>query len=137
MAKVFLGGTVNNSSWRDEIIPRLEINYFNPIVKEWTEEDYKQELFEREHSDFCLYVLTPKLTGFYSIAEAIDDSNKRPKKTIFCYLPEDKDKKFSEFQIKSMNAVGKMVKKNGGLWLSSIDEVVDYLNSKKQRTANT
>ena len=129
MTKVFLGGTVNNSTWREEIIPRLQIDYFNPTVEEWTEEAYKKELFEREHCDFCLYVLTPKLTGFYSIAEAIDDSNKRPEKTIFCYIPEDEDKKFGKFQIKSMNAVGKMVKKNGATWLDSIDEVVDYLNS--------
>ena len=131
MAKVFLGGTVNNSTWRDEMIPLLEIDYFNPVVEDWTEEAYKLELYEREHCDFCLYVLTPKLTGFYSIAEAADDSNKRPKKTIFCYLPEDEDKKFGKFQIKSMNAVGKMVKKNGGLWLDTVSDVVAYLNSKK------
>ncbi len=133
MTKVFLGGTVNNSTWREEIMPRLEIDYFNPTVDEWTDEAYKKELFEREHCDFCLYVLTPKLTGFYSIAEAIDDSNKRPQKTIFCYIPEDQDKKFGKFQIKSMNAVGKMIKKNGALWLDSIDEVVDYLNSGTQK----
>ena len=31
--KVFLGGTCNNSTWRDELIPQLKIDYFNPVVE--------------------------------------------------------------------------------------------------------
>jgi len=129
MAKVFLGGTVNNSTWRQEIIPRLNIDFYNPVVEVWDEKAYKQELFERENCEYCLYVITPKLSSFYSIAEVIDDSNKRPKKTIFCFIPEDEDKKFTTFQVKSMTAIGQMVKKNGGSWLNSVDEVVNFLNS--------
>ena len=130
MKKVFLGGTVNDSSWRDEMIPKLKIDYFNPIVEEWTDEAFQNELKERENCDFCLYVFTPKYNGYYSIAEVIDDSNKRPDKTIFCILDDDGGTKFSKFQIKSISAVGKMVKKNGAVWLKSIDEVVEYLNTK-------
>ncbi len=130
MAKVFLGGTVNNSQWREELIPRLKVDFFNPVVEEWTDEAYKKELTARENCDFCLYVLTPKISSFYSIAEAIDDSNKRPQKTIFCFLLDDEGQKFSDFQIKSMKAIGKMVKENGGQWLNSIDEIASFLNSK-------
>lgn len=130
MKKVFLGGTVSDSTWRDEMIPLLKIDYFNPVVEVWTDEAYEKELVERENCDFCLYVFTPKYKGYYSVAEVIDDSNKRPNKTIFCILKEDGDKKFSNFQIKSINAVGKMVKKNGATWLRTIDEVVKHLNTK-------
>lgn len=35
---VFLGGTCNNSTWRDKLIPLLTVDYFNPIVNEWTKE---------------------------------------------------------------------------------------------------
>ncbi len=129
MKKVFLGGTVNDSTWRNEIIPQLKIDYFNPVVEAWTDEAYKQELKEREDCDFCLYIFTPKYKGYYSIAEVIDDSNKRPTKTIFCIIQEDGGKSFSKFQVKSINAVGKMVKKNGGAWLQSIEEVIEYLNT--------
>ena len=129
MKKVFLGGTVNDSLWRDEMIPLLKIDYFNPVVEEWTDEAYERELEERKNCDFCLYVFTPRYKGFYSIAEVIDDSNKRPDKTIFCILNEDDGKKFSNFQIKSINAVGKMVNTNGAIWLKSIDEVVEHLNT--------
>ena len=67
--KVFLGGTCNQSRWRDELIPQLKIDYFNPIVPTWTEEAYEQELVERATCDYCLYVITPRAKGFYSIAE--------------------------------------------------------------------
>ena len=37
MKKVFLGGTCNDSLWREELIKKLEIDYFNPVVDDWTE----------------------------------------------------------------------------------------------------
>ena len=38
----------------------------------------EEEIKQRAECDFCLYVITPKMTGVYSIAEVVDDSNKRP-----------------------------------------------------------
>lgn len=127
--KVFLGGTCNNSNWREALIADLTIDYFNPVVDDWTEEDYKRELKERETCDFCLYVITPKITGVYSIAEVIDDSNKRPERTVFAFITTDQDKIFSVDQIKSLNKVGEMVKRNGGTWCKSLSEVAQYLNT--------
>ncbi len=75
--KVFLGGTVSDSTWWDYIIPKLEIDYFNPVIDEWNDEAWEKELYEREHCEFCLYVLTPKLIGWYSFAEVVDDSFKK------------------------------------------------------------
>lgn len=128
--KVFLGGTCNNSTWRDRIIPKLTIDYFNPVVDDWTEEAQKQEIKERKNCDYVLYVITPRMIGVYSIAEVVDDSNKRPNKTIFCYIKEDgKTFMFDKGQCKSLDMVGKMVESNGGTWLGSLDAVVEYLNS--------
>ncbi|TAD98951.1 MAG: hypothetical protein EAZ97_10050 [Bacteroidetes bacterium] len=126
--KVFLGGTVNGSLWRNELIPELKIPYFNPVVLEWTDEAYQNELRERETCDFCLYVITPKMTGVYSIAEVIDDSNKRPQKTVFHFIVKDGENEFTPFQIKSLQAVGKMVDRNGGKWLQNFQEVINFLN---------
>ncbi len=36
--KVFLGGTCNESTWRDRVIKDLKIDYFNPVVEDWTPE---------------------------------------------------------------------------------------------------
>lgn len=131
MAKVFLGGTVNGSKWRDQLMPHLEIEYFNPVVDNWNEEAYQRELLERETCDFCLYVLTPKMTGVYSIAEVVDDSNKRPEKTLLYILAKDGTDEFSPHQAKSIKAVGKMVQKNGGKLFKRFDALVGFLNSYK------
>ena len=128
MVKVFLGGTVNKSKWRDYIIPRLKVNCYNPVVDDWNEEAYQRELHERVHCDYCLYVITPKMLGYYSIAEAIDDSNKRPERTLFCILLKDGEDVFTEKQKKSLEAVGKMIEKNGGKWFRTLSSLINFLN---------
>jgi len=132
--KVFLGGTVNNSNWREELIKQLDsnkISCFNPVVSEWNEQVQQEEIKQRKECDFILYVITKELLGFYSIAEVVDDSNKRPKKTIFCYLEEgfDKDKVEDEHKIKSLQATARLVKANGVKVFTSLEEVAKYLNS--------
>jgi len=131
MKKVFLGGTTNKSDWRDTLIKKLKIEYFNPVVEDWNEKAQKEEIKQRKNCDYVLYVITPKMEGVYSIAEVVDDSNKRPDKTIFCYLLEDDGKEFGKHQIKSLDMVGEMVKENGGKWFKSINEVSDFLNFDK------
>ncbi len=114
--KVFLGGTCNSSTWRDTLITGLEIDYFNPVVEDWTPECMEEELHQREECDILLYVITPKMTGVYSIAEVIDDSNKHPEKTIFCVLDTDDLDFFSDPQLRSLKHVGEIVKRNGGMF---------------------
>ena len=127
MKKVFLGGTCADSVWRDELVKMLNIDYFNPVVDDWNEESQKQELYERENCDFCLYTITPEMLGFYSIAEVADDSNKRPEKTVFCWLDYN-NLEFNKKQRKSLQAVAGLVERNGGKSFNSLEDVADYLN---------
>jgi hypothetical protein len=129
MKKVFLGGTCNGSNWRDALIKDLKIDYFHPCADDWTPEMMKEEIKQRAECDFCLYVITPKMTGVYSIAEVVDDSNKRPNKTIFCYLTNDEDLTFSAAQLKSLEQTGRMIKENGATYLKTLAETADYLNN--------
>jgi len=126
--KVFLGGTCNNSTWRDKLISLLKIDYFNPVVDDWTPECQDEEIRQRELCDYCLYTITPKMTGVYSIAEVVDDSNKRPEKTILCVLDEDNESSFSETQIKSLKQVKEMVKNNGANVFDSLEDIASFLN---------
>lgn len=126
--KVFLGGTCNNSTWRDKLIPLLKIDYFNPVVDDWTPECQDEEIRQRESCDYCLYTITPKMTGVYSIAEVVDDSNKRSEKTILCVLDEDDESSFSETQIKSLKQVKEMVKNNGANVFDSLEDIASFLN---------
>jgi hypothetical protein len=150
MKKVFLGGTCAETVWREKLIKMLEIEYFNPVVEDWTEECMKEERVQRVICDYCLYVITPSMQGVYSIAEVVDDSNKRPEKTIFCLLqheipcryeigsdgktpfeiyPNNK-REFNVSEMKSLNQVGEMVKRNGGIYVDSLEKVAYYLNKK-------
>ncbi len=126
---VFLGGTCNESLWRDELIKLLNVNYFNPVVDDWTEEAQKNELYQRENCEFVLYVLTPAMTGVYSIAESVDDSNKRPEKCLFCVLPTDNKLSFDKTQLKSLNMVKNMIAENGAKVFDSLEEIAEFLNS--------
>ena len=135
MKKVFLGGTCNGSLWRDMLIPRLDSNtvdYFNPVVEDWTPECQAEELKQREECDYCLYVITPKMTGVYSIAEVIDDSNKRPEKTMFMFLATDFADMFTKGQVKSLNYVKQMVTDNGGHVFKNLKEIIEFLNEEQQ-----
>ncbi len=128
--KVFLGGTCNGSTWRSEIIEhldRVDVDYFDPVVDDWTEEAQKNELRERAECDFCLYVITPKMTGVYSIAEVVDDSHIRPKQTVFVILAQDGDDGFTEGQWKSLESVRKLVARNGVSAYASLEAAADYM----------
>lgn len=123
MARVFLGGTCNGSTWRDHLIPMLGVDCFNPVVEDWTPECAAEEARQRETSDYCLYVLTPKMTGVFGVAEVVDDSNKRPEKTILCILQKDDGQVFDAHNVKAMALVEKMVAANGALVCHSLEDI--------------
>ncbi len=122
--RVFLGGTCNSSTWREELIPMLEIGYFNPVVEDWNESARVEEILQRQECDYLLYVITSEMAGVYSIAEVVDDSNKRPEKTLLCVLLGG----FTEGQIKSLDAVMDMVRNNGGTIFYTLEGVAEWLN---------
>lgn len=70
--RIFLGGACT-SNWRDKLIPALdyyEINYFNPVIKNWTPESASIEEEEKnENCDIHLYYFDSTMTGMYSMAE--------------------------------------------------------------------
>ena len=128
--KVFLGGTCNESKWRNELIPLLKIDYFNPVVEDWTPDCQAEE--ERQKNEECnyqLYVITPRMTGVFSIAEVVESAITKHDKTVFCIITKDGSLEFNKRQLMSLNAVGNMVKKYNGVWCQSLVEVADYLNN--------
>lgn len=74
--RIFLGGTCGGSGWREELIPELEnsgLEYFNPVVPSWTPECI--DLENKEKNELCnthLYIITPEMSGVYSIAEMVN-----------------------------------------------------------------
>ncbi len=69
---VGLFGTVGQSTWRDEVIARLEkenIAYFNPVVPEWTADHAKMEAHHMATDRVILFVITSEGKSYGSLAE--------------------------------------------------------------------
>lgn len=120
--KVFLGGTCNGSTWREEIIPYLEgfrFDYFNPVVPNWTRDCRSVELIERKFASYCIYFITLEMEGVYSIAEAIDDLYAKNGGVIFGY----ESSKFQEnSKLKnSLAATAELVTSRGGIAVESME----------------
>ena len=142
--KVFLGGTCNGSTWRDKLIPMLhtDVPYFNPVVEDWTDEC---QLIEEQEKwgpcDIHLYVITPDIKGAYSIAELVEsvictyEYNKELRETavytIFAVLDESLDtgKSFTKAEIKSFDAIKKLVEKYNGIICNDLNEVANTINA--------
>lgn len=137
MNRIFLGGTCAETTWRDELIEKIKdykVEWFNPVVKDWTPECQKIE--EDEKNNKCnihLYVITPEMQGVYSIAEIINSAwqanvyGPHVEKVVFFFLGE-----WEKHQIKSFNATIRLGKdiareKFYGYQVNNIDEIVDYL----------
>ncbi len=130
--KVFLDGTENGSQWRKGLIDQFEahnIGYFDPTLEERSKRTYEEELDQKKHSDYHLYVITPKMDDFENISELVEDSNKNPSKTIFSFLTTDEGDAFNDHQIKSLKRIGEMIEKNGGTWCDSLEDVISKIRA--------
>lgn len=121
--KVFLGGTCAETTWRDELINSIQIEYFNPVVKDWTPECIQTENYEKEvKCNVHLYVITSAMIGVYSIAEVVQSSLTKGKSTILHVMPDG----FDTGQLKSLDAICQLIRDNGA---------VAYIDSELARTA--
>lgn len=120
---LFLGGTTGKSKWRDSLIPLLEesgLHYFNPVVDDWNESAIIKE-YSVKGSPLTVevYVITKDMLGVFSIAEAVDASNKKPDKTIFCILRDG----FEKHQLKSLDATKDLIANNGAFLAETLEDV--------------
>lgn len=136
MITVFLGGTCNGSTWRDELMPMLEsekISAFNPVVEHWDEKAQAEEDFHKENDDIMLYVFTPEFKGIYSAFEVAMLSCKNPGSVVCCILNERDGKTYEPHVQKNMKKIKKDLLENGTLVLDSLEEVANYLNSLEKK----
>ena len=140
MLKVFLGGTVAGYDWRKIVEKEFKcdrnIELFNPIVSKWTKECVIRENKYKENCDISLFVITPYLQGIYSIAEAVEESNKRPERTVFVILEkvinnnEKEIRTFTEHMLHSLQVTGELIERNGGQFFTSLEELIDYIKAR-------
>lgn len=130
---IFLGGTCNDSNWREEFTKYWrvlnkgsETELFDPVIKDrdWTPEDAEKENIVKDTAKLNLFVITPEMTGVYSIAEAVDCSH-NGKVFLAIY---DKNNTF-DMSRWNFDSVGNIIKKNKGFYkkyngLDSMEELV-------------
>lgn len=129
--KVFLGGTCNGDNWRKEIIKNLKCEYFNPVVSEWGPAAQLLETVQKERlCKIHLYVITSKMLGCFSIAEAVDSVHNKKIQTIFQVRP----KGFDEPPLNSLKNVIKLIVSRGGLAYmdDDLNRTLDLINSFKR-----
>lgn len=126
--RIFLGGTCNNSTWRDQLMPMVNASMFNPVVDDWTPECQQIEVEEKENKcNIHFYCITKEMVGVFSIAEVMDSVYNKQKKTILQVIPDGFDKR----QLKSLKAVVDLVNKRGGVAFidSDLRKSADLLNA--------
>jgi len=146
--KVFLGGTCAETTWRDELIPLLQensINFFNPVVKDWTPECQAIEEDEKNNKcDVHLYVITKEMMGTYSIAEIINSTwqsilyGTNVKFTLFAVLDENT---WQKHERKSFDAIMRLMSdiapnNSFGLYINNMNELAECLTKLQYKTAN-
>lgn len=128
---VFLGGTCNESTWREKLIDGLKMAYFNPVVQDWKEDDKEKEDQIKNSADFNLFVFTPKHTGYFSFVEASLLAVKSSSRTILCVLQDDDGVTFEEDKKRSIDAIVAELDKEGIKTFNNLDDVRAYLNGKE------
>jgi len=132
--KVFLGGTCPQDKidfdYRKLLIPYLEnknIDYFNPVVEDWTPEDRENEERQKDICNIHLYFISPNMRGVYSIAEMFGSLIKyKNKKVVFAVTSTIGKYTFSEGQGKSLKATAKLFKECGGTSVFDVTFPEDY-----------
>lgn len=131
---IFLGGTCNGSDWREEFISIFnktdcKTQLFNPVVKDWTPECKDKEDEIKHNARMNLFVITPEMTGIYSIAEAVECSHYNGSKVFFAII--NRNGTFTDGNIKSFDAIGDIIKDHGGVYKNytnySYDKTIETL----------
>ena len=135
--RIFLGGTCADTTWRNELIKELDklgIEYFNPVVEDWTPECQAIEEDEKNNKCDChLYVITKEMMGTYSIAEIINSTwqavvyGTTVNFVIFAILDEGTWKKHER---KSFDATMNMVKN-----IAPYNSITCYVKNMKELSA--
>lgn len=114
--RIFLGGTCGESTWREELIPELDnlgLEYFNPVVPSWTPECI--EIENQEKNELCnthLYIITPEMSGVYSIAEMVNsvwECLSKGSGFVWIGILDSEDKPWEPHQRKSLEATLRLI----------------------------
>lgn len=123
---VFLGGTCAGEDYRRQIIPLLEIDYFNPVVDDWNQEAVEIENQAKQRCAYELYVFTPEQIGMYGYIEAVVSAfHRRPQEVVVVFRVGDA----SDAYLRSVEASKKLLREKTEAYVAdSLEEAATFLN---------
>jgi hypothetical protein len=114
------------------LIPSLEVEYFNPVVADWTPEFKALEDAAKAKARVQLYVITPLQRGFYSLVEimhAIAGPDQPEHVFVYFMLVDNDGVAFDDAQQRSIKASIEIIQSyQNATVLYSLTEVADALN---------
>ena len=123
---IFLGGTCNNSTWRDQLIAPEGFEFFNPQLPagvEWEKHHQDAEEAAKKNAAIQVYVITPEITGVFSIAEMVAMAFTNRERLVAGIIGE-----FAPFMQKSMDAVARLLQEQGVYVARSMEDLQEELN---------
>lgn len=129
--KVFLGGTCGSSTWRNELMEKLDpaVEAFNPVVPDWTPECQAIEDEHKANDDIVLYVITPETKSPYSISEVTRSAIVDPERTVVCVVPEANGVAFEAHEAKAWKKILKDISADGAKVCDTLEDVAELLNT--------
>lgn len=141
--RVFLGGTVEGYDWREYVMSELDqfgIEYFNPVVKNYTEQDRIKEDNEKEICDILLFTITNDIVGVYSIAEVTEYAVRRERTVIFCNMYQRNQSEDAIKMGRSLANTERLISKYTAMVCHDLHTAVDYIrgvDAAVKRAVNT
>jgi hypothetical protein len=122
---VFLGGTCANSTWRADLISKLNDNvpYFDPQVSDWTPADAEREDACKPVAGINVFVITGDALGTYSGFEISEEAHRAPEKLVFATVGE-----LPENQVKGIGKIKKALAAKGCRVCENLDEIAEIIN---------
>lgn len=124
---IFLGGTCAGPDYRKLLIPLLTVEYFNPVVENWTEADAVKENEAKLEASANVFVITPAAIGSYSIAE-LTELAITSDKPLYVMFMEVEGFTWNEHQVKSNTQIKKLLSKYDTLVFEDLELLAKAIN---------
>ncbi|MGH1366612.1 MAG: hypothetical protein ACRBF0_23835 [Calditrichia bacterium] len=124
---VFVAGRGDYGNWRSTIKRLLTDNV---VIAESSGRglvNAQHDAFEKEHADAIVFVITPSALSTFDLANAVNESNKRPEKTIVCFLSAGNEWMHDPRRYAELSEIRAILESNGARCLNSLSELADII----------
>ena len=133
--KIALLGCYKSESYRKYLTPLLKCEYYIPcFTKDFTPDKKENEVYNIQNCDYILYCITNDTSGYISVVELMESLFSQPEKTLYTFIDiyymETDIHEMSHGKERSCRELIDVVKKYGGKYFTSLNDIAAFLNEK-------